>query len=44
MDITAVTTYLSGPVTAAIVAVGGVILILAVTAKGFGWVRRMLGR
>lgn len=42
MDVTAVTGYLGTEVTAAIVAVGGAIILLAVTAVAFKWIKGML--
>lgn len=42
MDVTAVTTYLSGAVTTGISAVGAAIILLAVTAVGFKWIKGMI--
>ena len=42
IDVAAVTGYLSGDVTTAIVAVGGALILLAVTAVGFKWIKGMI--
>lgn len=42
MNVTAVTTYLSGAVTTGIVSVGGALILLAVTAVGFKWIKGMI--
>lgn len=42
MDVTAITGYLTTAVTPAIVAVGGGLLLLAVTAVGFKWIKGMI--
>jgi len=41
LDVTAATTFLSGDVTDALVAVGGAIILLAALAMGFKWIKAM---
>lgn len=41
MDVTAITGYLTTSITPAIVAVGGGLILLAVTALGFKWIKGM---
>ena len=42
MDVSAVTTYLSSDVTTAVAAVGGGLILLAVTAVGFKWIKGLI--